>query len=132
MVLIFFFLLHLSNPARLAIFLTTWHLTFATIMTQILARFTGLLDGRRKVKMTGRVYLRAIVPIGVFFSLSLICGNVTYLYLSVPFIQMLKVRSIPFHPANTVLLGWTLTGLIIGHHPRRHPHVLVGIPSRAR
>lgn len=41
--------------------------------------------------MTGRVYLRAIVPIGAFFSLSLICGNLTYLYLSVAFIQMLKV-----------------------------------------
>ena len=37
---------------------------------------------------------RAIVPIGVVFSLSLICGNVAYLYLSVSFIQMLKVRSV--------------------------------------
>jgi hypothetical protein len=45
--------------------------------------------------MTGRVYLRAIVPIGIFFSLSLICGNQAYLYLSVAFIQMLKVRSTP-------------------------------------
>jgi hypothetical protein len=60
-------------------------------MTQILARYTTLLDGRKTVKMTGRVYLRAIVPIGFFFSLSLICGNLTYLYLSVAFIQMLKV-----------------------------------------
>lgn len=60
-------------------------------MTQLLARTTTLLDGRKTVKMTGRVYLRAIVPIGLFFSLSLICGNVTYLYLSVAFIQMLKV-----------------------------------------
>lgn len=34
---------------------------------------------------------RAIVPIGLFFSLSLICGNLAYLYLSVSFIQMLKV-----------------------------------------
>jgi hypothetical protein len=60
-------------------------------MTQILARTTTLLDGRKKVKMTGRVYLRAILPIGFFFSLSLICGNKAYLYLSVAFIQMLKV-----------------------------------------
>ena len=60
-------------------------------MTQLLARYTTLLDGRKTVKMTGRVYLRAIVPIGFFFSLSLICGNLTYLYLSVAFIQMLKV-----------------------------------------
>src|SRR4051794_24765289 len=62
-------------------------------MTQILARTTTLLDGRKTVKMTGRVYLRAIVPIGFFYSLSLICGNLTYLYLSVAFIQMLKVSA---------------------------------------
>ena len=77
------------------ILLTTWHLSFGTFMTQILARTTNLLDGRKSVKMTGRVYLRAIVPIGLFFSLSLICGNVTYLYLSVAFIQMLKVSLFP-------------------------------------
>ena len=65
---------------------------FAALMTQILARTTTMLDGRKKVKMTGRVYMRAIVPIGFFFSLSLICGNKTYMYLSVAFIQMLKVR----------------------------------------
>ena len=61
-------------------------------MTQILARFTNVLDSRKKVPMSGKIYLRTIVPIGVMFSLSLICGNVTYLYLSVSFIQMLKVR----------------------------------------
>lgn len=73
------------------ILLTAWHLTFATIMTQLMARFTTMLDSRKKVPMTGRVYLRTIVPIGLMFSLSLICGNLTYLYLSVSFIQMLKV-----------------------------------------
>jgi hypothetical protein len=41
----------------------------------------------------GCVYRRAIVPIGIMFSLSLICGNLAYLYLSVSFIQMLKVRT---------------------------------------
>ena len=56
-----------------------------------MARFTTLLDGRKKQKMNGRIYVRAIVPIGAAFSLSLICGNLTYLYLSVSFIQMLKV-----------------------------------------
>lgn len=76
-------------------------MAFATLMTQILARTTTLLDGRKTVKMTGRVYLRAIVPIGLFFSLSLICGNVTYLYLSVAFIQMLKVGL-----ERKILQGW--------------------------
>ncbi|KAF2746903.1 TPT-domain-containing protein [Sporormia fimetaria CBS 119925] len=87
------------------IFLTTWHLVFATIMTQGLARFTTILDSRKKVPMTGRVYLRAIVPIGIFFSLSLICGNQTYLYLSVSFIQMLKATT----PVAVLLATWALT-----------------------
>ncbi|KAA8575509.1 hypothetical protein EYC84_004658 [Monilinia fructicola] len=86
------------------IFLTSWHLGFATLMTQILARTTNLLDGRKTVKMTGRVYLRAIVPIGIFFSLSLICGNLTYLYLSVSFIQMLKATT----PVAVLLTSWAL------------------------
>ncbi|KAJ6004899.1 sugar phosphate/phosphate translocator [Penicillium herquei] len=87
---------------RYPIILTTWHLTFATIMTQILARTTTVLDGRKTVKMTGRVYLRAIVPIGLMFSLSLICGNMTYLYLSVAFIQMLKATT----PVAVLLATW--------------------------
>lgn len=86
------------------IFLTTWHLLFATIATQILARTTKMLDGRKTVKMTGRVYLRAIVPIGAFFSLSLICGNLAYLTLSVAFIQMLKATT----PVAVLLAGWFL------------------------
>ncbi|KAJ5684096.1 sugar phosphate/phosphate translocator [Penicillium maclennaniae] len=95
---------HLLDYAnfRFPIILTTWHLTFATIMTQLLARCTTVLDGRKSVKMTGRVYLRAIVPIGLMFSLSLICGNMTYLYLSVAFIQMLKATT----PVAVLLATW--------------------------
>ncbi|KAH1775770.1 hypothetical protein KXX07_007250 [Aspergillus fumigatus] len=89
---------------RFPIILTTWHLAFATFMTQVLARTTTLLDGRKTVKMTGRIYLRAIVPIGLFFSLSLICGNVTYLYLSVAFIQMLKATT----PVAVLLATWAM------------------------
>ncbi|PHH60808.1 hypothetical protein CDD81_1159 [Ophiocordyceps australis] len=89
---------------RYPVILTTYHLTFATIVTQIMARWTTLLDGRKTVKMTGRVYLRAVVPIGIFFSLSLICGNLTYLYLSVAFIQMLKATT----PVAVLISGWTL------------------------
>ncbi|KAI9856756.1 MAG: hypothetical protein M1813_008793 [Trichoglossum hirsutum] len=93
-----------SANFRFPIILTTWHLFFATIATQVLARTTSLLDGRKTVKMTGRVYLRAIVPIGVCFSLSLICGNLTYLYLSVAFIQMLKATT----PVAVLLAGWLM------------------------
>jgi hypothetical protein len=69
-------------------------MVFAAAMTQGLARFTPVLDSRHKVPMNRDLYMRAIVPIGLFFSLSLICGNVAYLHLSVSFIQMLKVRLI--------------------------------------
>jgi drug/metabolite transporter (DMT)-like permease len=96
-------ILHTAN-FQFPIFLTTWHLIFATIMTQFLARFTTILDSRKKVPMTGRVYLRAIVPIGIFFSLSLICGNQAYLYLSVAFIQMLKATT----PVAVLLATWGL------------------------
>ncbi|KAK4455498.1 triose-phosphate transporter family-domain-containing protein [Podospora aff. communis PSN243] len=86
------------------VILTTYHLVFSTIVTQILARYTTFLDGRKTVKMTGRVYLRAIVPIGFFYSLSLICGNLTYLYLSVAFIQMLKATT----PVAVLISSWVL------------------------
>ncbi|KAF2102071.1 TPT-domain-containing protein [Rhizodiscina lignyota] len=85
-------------------FLTTWHLLFATIMTQLLARFTRVLDSRKNVPMTGRVYIRAIVPIGMFFSLSLICSNISYIYLSVSFIQMLKATT----PVAVLITTWFL------------------------
>jgi len=99
---------YILDPKKLnfpfPIFLTTWHLVFATFMTQCLARFTTVLDSRKNVPMTGRVYLRAIVPIGAFFSMSLICGNVAYLYLSVSFIQMLKATT----PVAVLLSTWAL------------------------
>ncbi|KAK1835852.1 putative solute carrier family 35 member C2 [Podospora conica] len=82
--------------------LTCWHLVFATAATQILSRTTTLLDGRKKVQMTGRVYLRAIVPIGLLYSASLVCSNMVYLYLSVAFIQMLKSAA----PVAVLLTAW--------------------------
>ncbi|KAI5925383.1 triose-phosphate transporter family-domain-containing protein [Camillea tinctor] len=75
------------------LFLTTWHMAFATGMTQVMARTTSTLDSRLKVPMDTPTYMRAIVPIGIMFSLSLICGNLAYLYLSVSFIQMLKATN---------------------------------------
>lgn len=91
-----------SKKFHFPILLTTWHLAFATLMTQLMARFTTRLDSRKNVPMTGRVYLRAIVPIGLMFSLSLICGNLTYLYLSVSFIQMLKATT----PVAVLIASW--------------------------
>ncbi|KAF9253241.1 hypothetical protein LCP9604111_767 [Penicillium roqueforti] len=91
-----------SAKFNFPLFLTTWHMVFATAMTQILARFTTVLDSRHKVPMNPATYTRAIVPIGIMFSLSLICGNLAYLYLSVSFIQMLKATN----AVATLLATW--------------------------
>ncbi|KAJ5246647.1 sugar phosphate/phosphate translocator [Penicillium chermesinum] len=105
------------------LFLTTWHMVFATLVTQIMARTTNLLDSRHKVPMNASTYSRAIVPIGIMFSLSLICGNLAYLYLSVSFIQMLKATNavvtlfatwaFGIAPANYKQLG-NVTVIVIG------------------
>ncbi|KAF1353816.1 triose-phosphate transporter family-domain-containing protein [Delphinella strobiligena] len=87
---------------KFPIFLTTWHLFSASVITQIMARFTTILDSRKQVPMTKRTYVRAIVPIGLFFALSLVCGNMAYLYLSVSFIQMLKASA----PVAVLLTTW--------------------------
>jgi hypothetical protein len=72
------------------------------VATQLLARTTSLLDGRHKVRMTGRIYLRAVVPIGVLYSGSLVFSNMTYLYLNVAFIQMLKSAA----PVAVLFTSW--------------------------
>lgn len=70
---------------------------FASIMTQILAHAMRILDSRHKVSMARSFYLKTIIPIAIVYSVSLICGNVAYLFLSVSFIQMMQV-SPPPHP----------------------------------
>ncbi|KAL7625056.1 hypothetical protein AAE478_004270 [Parahypoxylon ruwenzoriense] len=92
----------LIDDAGFPVILTWWHMTFATLATQVLARTTNLLDGRHRVKMTMRLYMRAIVPIGLLYSGSLVSSTLVYLYLSVPFIQMLKAAA----PVVTLLVGW--------------------------
>jgi hypothetical protein len=66
---------------------------FATIATQVLAHSTKLID-TRNADMNPRKYLTAILPIGMCYSMSLILSNLVYLYLSMSFIQLLKVRSL--------------------------------------
>jgi hypothetical protein len=69
-----------------------------------LARFTPLLDSRANFKLTSRIYVRAILPIGMMYTISLLCSNLTYLHLSVSFIQMLKA----FAPVSTMVLSFLL------------------------
>jgi hypothetical protein len=105
--------LYNSRHFRYPVFLVTWHLTFAVrhlllstfihfvdffpsftqaIGTRILQRTTHLLDGAKDVHMSKDLFLRSILPIGILFSGSLILSNKAYLHLTVPFIQMLKVK----------------------------------------
>ncbi|GAA5972275.1 hypothetical protein JCM11641_002386 [Rhodosporidiobolus odoratus] len=72
------------------IFLTTWHLVYATIGSRLLLRYTHLLDDLHNVPMSWDRWMKNIVPIGALFSGSLICNNFAYLTLSVSFLQMIK------------------------------------------
>ena len=46
--------------------------------------------------LTWKFYLERILPVGLFMALTLLFGNIVYLYLTVSFIQMLKASS-PHH-----------------------------------
>ncbi|ODA79823.1 hypothetical protein RJ55_05419 [Drechmeria coniospora] len=87
---------------RYPVILTAWHLVFSTIATQLLARYTTLLDSRHAIPITARLYIRTIFPIGFLYSGSLVCSNLVYLYLSIPFIQMLKSGA----PVAVLFTSW--------------------------
>lgn len=78
---------------RFPVFLTTFHMAFSTVGTRVLARYTHLLDGLANVEVTPERWYRNILPIGALFSASLVTSNAAYLYLSVSYIQMLKVSN---------------------------------------
>ena len=65
------------------------HMGVATLLTQILHRY-GYLEGVKERKVNFQVYVNNIMPIALLFSITLICGNQSYLYLSISFVQMLK------------------------------------------
>lgn len=71
-------------------------------MTQILARTAPSLLNPRAVHMTGKIYLRNIIPIGILYSFSLIFSNLVYIYLGVAYIQMLKAAA----PTVVLLTAW--------------------------
>ncbi|TPX35295.1 hypothetical protein SmJEL517_g02359 [Synchytrium microbalum] len=84
------------------IFLTTCHMVFATIGTRLLHRYTNMMKDLQKVQMTREIFLRAILPIGVLFSISLMASNMAYLYLTVAYIQMLKATT----PVFVLVIGY--------------------------
>ncbi|KAM0793492.1 hypothetical protein ACM66B_000932 [Microbotryomycetes sp. NB124-2] len=90
---------------KFPIFLTTFHLVYATIGVRILARTTHLLDGLKDAQMSWDRYLKNIVPIGALFSASLVFSNLAYITLSVSFIQMLKAFTSVAVLGMSVLFG---------------------------
>ncbi|KAI0876040.1 triose-phosphate transporter family-domain-containing protein [Hypoxylon argillaceum] len=52
--------------------------------------------------MTKKRYMRAVVPIAVFYSGSLVCSNLVYLYMSLAFIQIVKNAA----PFTTLIIAW--------------------------
>ncbi|KAF4972589.1 hypothetical protein FSARC_862 [Fusarium sarcochroum] len=91
-----------SLKCSTAILLISWHLLFAAIVTQILARTTTYLDSRHDLPKSWTFYLTTVLPIGIVSSGSLVCSNFVYLHLSVAFIQMLKAAS----PVSVLLISW--------------------------
>lgn len=69
-------------------FLTSWHMLLATIITQILARTTNMLPSVNENKISVTAFRDKIVPIALFFALSLTLGNQAFLYLSVGYVQV--------------------------------------------
>ncbi|KAN0065204.1 hypothetical protein ACQY0O_001701 [Thecaphora frezii] len=84
------------------VFLTTFHMAFSTVGTRLLARYTHLMDGLHTVEMTNDRWYRNILPIGAFFSASLVFSNMAVLTLSVSFMQMLKA----FTPVAVLLISF--------------------------
>lgn len=98
-------------------FLVFWHMTLATVLTQILSRTTSMLPGVKDVsklryrlstirsilmfiypftanlqgKVTTDVIINQIVPVAGLFAFSLVFNNKAYIYLSVSYIQVYHI-----------------------------------------
>ena len=71
-------------------FLTTWHMILASILTQIMSKTTSMLPGVQEKKVDANVMQGQILPVSLCFAVSLVLSNKSYIYLSVSYIQMLK------------------------------------------
>lgn len=87
-------------------FLTTWHMVLAVILTQIMSRTTNMLPGVAEGKVDSKTMQTKIVPVALCFAVSLVFANKTYIYLSVSYIQMLKA----FTPVAVLIFSF-LAGL---------------------
>jgi drug/metabolite transporter (DMT)-like permease len=83
-------------------FLTCWHMTLATILTQIMSRTTSMLPAVQDNRVKWDDFKKRVIPIAVLFSISLIFSNKAYIYLSVSYIQMLKA----FTPVAVLIFSY--------------------------
>ncbi|KAL5550043.1 hypothetical protein UlMin_000219 [Ulmus minor] len=74
------------------------HMAFCSSLAYLLINVFKLV---KPVSMSREVYLKLVVPIGLFYSLSLWFSNSAYIYLSVSLIQMLKA----FMPVTVYSIG---------------------------
>ena len=70
-----------------------WHMAFCSVLAFALVR-GGWVAAEPAI--TRDVYIEAILPIGALFAVVLWLSNAAYMYLSVSFIRMLKVRATSF------------------------------------
>lgn len=124
MVIIYNNYLYNTLDFKYPVFLVTFHLTFAAIGTRILQRTTNLLEGTKDIRLTKDMFVKSILPIGLLFSGSLILSNTAYLYLSVSYIQMLKVRVKLCNNCQDLHLNST-----IGFHPGCDPSDPMDLPA---
>ena len=71
-------------------FLTTWHMFFSTVLTQIMSRTSNWLPGVKEKKVDAAAMRTQILPVALCYAVSLVLANKAYIYLSVSYIQMLK------------------------------------------
>ena len=85
-------------------FLTTYHMLLSTLLTQLMAKFTDWLPGVQAKKVDRAIMKSKILPVAIFFAISLVFANKAYIYLSVSFIQMLKA----FTPVAVLIISYFL------------------------
>eukprot|EP01038_Epipyxis_sp_PR26KG_P011340 gene11340-15205_t len=100
-------------------FLACCHNFFATLVTQILSYSTKLLPGVEEKKINVVSYFTKIAPMALFFSMGLVFGNMSYKFISISYIQMIKA----FSPVPLLLLNFMfgrekpsviVLGLVVG------------------
>jgi hypothetical protein len=69
-------------------FLTTWHMVLATVLTRILSTTTNMLPGVAEGKVDINAIKSQLLPVSLCFAVSLVLSNKSYIYLSVSYIQV--------------------------------------------